>query len=63
MTIAILGKQMLEIAEMLHDAGYTYGNNFSLTNIILDRSGERFTLLSYERCLPYKDVMSGLAHA
>ena len=47
--------------ECLHELGYIYiyGNNFSLTNIMLNSRHDRVSLFSFERCIPYKDVLSG----
>jgi len=48
----------LGILEILHDAGYAYGNNFSLSNVVFEEYGERASLFSFERCLRFKDIDS-----
>eukprot|EP00347_Sterkiella_histriomuscorum_P021417 403334049 len=54
-TIAIIGLQILKGLECLHDSGYVYGNNFSLSNLILNEREDQLSLFSYERCQEYRD--------
>lgn len=59
-SIALMGLQLvsypneffqLNVLEILHDAGYAYSNNFSLSNVVFeDGAGERASLFSFERC-------------
>jgi len=44
--------------ESLHEIGYVYNNNFSLTNIVLNNKHDRVSLFSFERCMPYIDKIT-----
>lgn len=45
--------------ECLHEIGYIYGNNFALSNVALNAKHDKVSLLSFERCQPYKDTNTG----
>lgn len=45
--------------ECIHEIGYIYGNNFALSNIVLNAKHDKVSLFSFERCTPYKDVLKG----
>lgn len=36
-----------------------YGNNFSLSNVVLNSKHDTVSLFSFERCIQYKDMMKG----
>lgn len=45
--------------ECLHEIGYLYGNNFALSNLVLNSKQDKVSLFSFERAVPYKDVVKG----
>jgi hypothetical protein len=42
--------------------GYTYGNNFSLTNIGINEDKGRVSLMNFEGCSSYIDVNTGIVY-
>jgi hypothetical protein len=47
------------VLECLHEIGFIYGNNFALSNVVLNSRHEKVSLFSFERVMPYKDILKG----
>ena len=49
----------MRVLECLHEIGYVYGNNFALSNVVLNSRHDHVSLFSFERATCYKDTLKG----